>query len=96
MGPNHRHAAQGAPQHQRGQAKVPVEGDRRILQVSEPCITLLVEGAINDHALPRCFCRDVNATFSLRYDVQPWAGPLLRGEVIRSETVALPALQRSA
>lgn len=37
---------------------------------------------------------NVTATFSLRYDVQPWAGALLSGEVTRTEPILLPPLQR--
>lgn len=39
--------------------------------------------------------KNVSATFSLRYDVQPWTGPLLRGEAARTEAYLLPPLQRS-
>lgn len=39
--------------------------------------------------------KGVEPSFSLRYDVQPWTGALLRGEAARTERVALPAMQRS-
>ncbi|ORY54080.1 signal peptidase 22kDa subunit [Leucosporidium creatinivorum] len=38
--------------------------------------------------------KDVSATFSLHYQVQPWVGALTGGEVVRTEAIKLPPAQR--
>ncbi|KWU41055.1 signal peptidase 22 kDa subunit, partial [Rhodotorula sp. JG-1b] len=37
---------------------------------------------------------NTSATFSLQYHVQPWVGPLRRGEVVRTEPIAFPPVRR--